>query len=327
MIQITKQQIDARWDILPVNLREILYSPDYGKIIWDVCEANHLTNEKIGKIAGLCGYVIMGFIHPEDLAKEIKNATGIHSEIAETIAKEIDRKIFTPIGNEIDKIYAPAETLAEKKITEENAPAEISVNHVIDLRAKPEEAEPIGPLPAMPRPENFTDEELVDLRTFEKSGGAKEEKESKPAGGSDAPVIIHKEAQFKPVPTLKRSLGGMFNFLKKEEIPPPPASLPVAARIEIEDKDRKEKFEPGIAKTEDPKIRVVHYSQFQTPLAPPAPTSTPAPTSIPTPTPSPASTSASILSSIPVPPAAKQTSEGNVIDLRNFEIKQSDKPE
>ena len=115
MIQITKQQIDARWDILPVNLREILYSPDYGKIIWDVCEANHLTNEKIGKIAGLCGYVIMGFIHPEDLAKEIKNATGIHSEIAETIAKEIDRKIFTPIGNEIDKIYAPAETLAEKK--------------------------------------------------------------------------------------------------------------------------------------------------------------------------------------------------------------------
>ena len=217
MIQITKQQIDARWDILPVNLREILYSPDYGKIIWDVCEANHLTNEKIGKIAGLCGYVIMGFIHPEDLAKEIKNATGIHSEIAETIAKEIDRKIFTPIGNEIDKIYAPAETLAEKKITEENAPAEISVNHVIDLRAKPEEAEPIGPLPAMPRPENFTDEELVNLRTFEKSGGAKEEKESKPAGGSDAPVIIHKEAQFKPVPTLKRSLGGMFNFLKKKK--------------------------------------------------------------------------------------------------------------
>lgn len=347
MLQFTKQQLDQRWDALPINLREVLCSPDYGKIIWDIGEKNHLTDEKIGKIVKFSGFIVMGFIHPEDLAAEIKLEIGINQEIVNSITGEINRKIFAPIKSDLEKVYKPVEEIeeVEEEIKSEEVTLSQESEHVVDLRAKSEEKReaPIGPLPAMPRPENLTDEELINLRTFEKIGGQKEGKnisresapgESSSATGGTGPVIIHKEAEFKPVSAIKRSLGGMFGFLKKDGAPPPPKSLPIAARIEIEDKDRQEKFEPGIAKTQDPKIRVVHYSQFQTPLAPPTSTqvstSAPAPTLTSTSAPAPVSaTSAPAVKQTNETPAKKtdEKSDGNIIDLRNFEIKQSGKSE
>ena len=55
----------------------------------------------------------VGFIHPEDLAKEIKDALNLNPEIANSIADEIDRKIFNPIRTDLEKIYSPAEALAK----------------------------------------------------------------------------------------------------------------------------------------------------------------------------------------------------------------------
>ncbi|PIY59551.1 hypothetical protein COY96_01175, partial [Candidatus Wolfebacteria bacterium CG_4_10_14_0_8_um_filter_37_11] len=94
MPNITKQQALNRWDKLPMVLREAIFSERNADILWGVCETQHLSEDKIYRIATLAGDTIMGFIHPEDLAKEIKETTNIHSDIADLIVKEIDRKIF-----------------------------------------------------------------------------------------------------------------------------------------------------------------------------------------------------------------------------------------
>ena len=122
MLTITKQQALERWGILPDVLREALFSEENFNFTEKVCQDNHLTEDKIKAVATSVGDVIFGFIHPEELAKEIKESTGINILIAEAISKEADRKIFLPIKGEIDKVYFPV--------------AQIKPEGVVDLRAQ-----------------------------------------------------------------------------------------------------------------------------------------------------------------------------------------------
>ena len=108
MLKISRQQVLQRWDALPQNLREALFSEYNSGILWRICEEQHLSEDKIFKVAALTGDVIMGFMHPEDLSDEIKKELVINAEIASSISRQIDRKIFTLIRSDIDKIYAPS---------------------------------------------------------------------------------------------------------------------------------------------------------------------------------------------------------------------------
>lgn len=131
MIQISRSQALNRYDLLQENLKDSLFSAQNAEIIRRVCASHHLTEDKTVIIGKIVGYIIMGFIHPEDLAGEIKNALNINPEIAASISREIDRKIFSPIRNDIDKVYSPLEGSAEE--------------HIIDLR-KVEEKKEVEPL-------------------------------------------------------------------------------------------------------------------------------------------------------------------------------------
>ena len=72
MLKISRQQLINRRDSLPDNLREALFSEYNSETLWKICEGQHLSEDKIYIIATLAGDVILGFLHPEDLALEIK---------------------------------------------------------------------------------------------------------------------------------------------------------------------------------------------------------------------------------------------------------------
>lgn len=232
MLQITRQQTLRRWNVLPQNLRESLFSEYNSNILWRICEEQHLSEDKISKIATLAGDVIMGFIHPEDLDDEIKKTLGINQEIAAFIARQIDRKIFSLIKNDINKVYAPAGTLAEEKLAEESAlSSEISEEHIVDLREKAEAEKP----------------QIISLDTLKTEikteiEKPKEEIKKEPSITqlpitqlpSEAPFILHKQEEMKPVLGAKKSLGGLFGFLGKEEMKEEmKAPKPVAVEIQI----------------------------------------------------------------------------------------------
>lgn len=239
MLNITKQQALNRWDNLPIILREAMFSERNADILWSVCKEQHLSEDKIRIVANFVGDVIMGFTHPEDLAKEIKEALGINIEIANSISVEINRKIFMPLKSEIDKVYAPAGALAEEKLAEESAPpVEISEEHIVDLRTlKMEEA--------------VVKEEAAIV--VKEEAAIKEEIPTPPAVNQVEPMIIHKEESAKPILGAKRSLGGLFGFLRGEKDVKPKA---VEAKIEI----------GADADLEQSKVKVVHYSEFSTPV-------------------------------------------------------------
>lgn len=264
MLRISQEQISKRWDLLPLSLRESLYSFENGKIVWGIGVDNHLSEEKIGKIAGAAGYVILGFIHAEDLAKEIGENLGLNSEIAGSIAREIDRKIFGPIRNDLEKVYSmPAE---EKEVEKET----------LDLRAKAQALEVSGIKPA----ETITTaaEAPKIIPPEEKPEAAKPlEISPAPAIQADGPMIIHKEAEFKPLSENRKSLGGLFGFLRKDKEQKPEIMTAAKVQVELgsqplgvsEAGQQPEKPEPSkVAKTEMPKVRVVHYTEFPVATSP-----------------------------------------------------------
>lgn len=107
MVTITQDQAFKRWDTLPLVLREALYSEANSDFLWKTCEAEHLPETTIRNIARLAGYVYYGFLHPEDMADEMKAQLGLDPKICKTIADAINGRLFTPLKAEIDKILNP----------------------------------------------------------------------------------------------------------------------------------------------------------------------------------------------------------------------------
>lgn len=97
-----------RWDSMPVILREAMTSEVNSDVVWKTAESEHLPKEKIATVSRLTGYALMGFIHLEELTNEISESTGIDKRIAAAIAGPINIKIFQPLREELEKIYAPA---------------------------------------------------------------------------------------------------------------------------------------------------------------------------------------------------------------------------
>ncbi len=118
MVNVTQAQAQKRFQVLPEAIQDAMFSVKSADIISSVCSQNHLSDEKTAKVSESAGWVLLGFIHPEDLAGEIRDSAGIDIKIATPIADQISTKIFQPLREEIEQIYSPStegdEGLAEK---------------------------------------------------------------------------------------------------------------------------------------------------------------------------------------------------------------------
>ena len=118
MVNVTQPQAQKRFQVLPETIQDAMFSVKSADIISSVCSQNHLSDEKTSKVSESVGWVLLGFIHPEDLANEIRDSAGIDIKIASPIADQISTKIFQPLREEIEQIYSPStegdEGLAEK---------------------------------------------------------------------------------------------------------------------------------------------------------------------------------------------------------------------
>jgi hypothetical protein len=107
---ISKKQFAQRWDMLPMNLREALTSERNSTVVWKVCGDEHLSEEKTREVARVVAWVLMGFLHPEDVANEIKLSIDLHPDLAAKIANALNVKIFAPMREELEGTYAPPGT-------------------------------------------------------------------------------------------------------------------------------------------------------------------------------------------------------------------------
>jgi hypothetical protein len=252
MLKVSQAQLINRRDSLPLNLREALSSEKNADILWQICEAQHIPKEKIYTVATLAGDVILGFVHFDDLAKSIRADLGVAPEIAQTVSDEINRKIFAPIRLNLEKVYAPpsGETIRlEDKFIGAKEEPETGTPTVADI-LKPKPAETF----------KIVDMGQAAAPVFAEIPANKEEK-TLVSGVPEGPVIIHKEAELKPLSGSRKSLGGLFGFLRGRQ--EKPEAEAVKAQVEMGGFP-KNGIEPAKkeAKTAEPKIRVIHYTDI-----------------------------------------------------------------
>ncbi|MEK9180475.1 MAG: hypothetical protein AAB897_03625 [Patescibacteria group bacterium] len=108
MTNITTQQARARFTTIPQILQNEVFSVQNAEVIEQISKQNNLPDEKIGEVAEVVGFALLGFIHPEDVAKEVEERAEIPPALATAISEAINKKIFASLRNQLDEIYAPA---------------------------------------------------------------------------------------------------------------------------------------------------------------------------------------------------------------------------
>ncbi|MBI4085615.1 MAG: hypothetical protein HY432_03900 [Candidatus Liptonbacteria bacterium] len=254
-IKVLQQQLDSRWDSMPGILREAMSSDVNSGMIWEISQKEHLPDEKIYAVSRLTGYILMGFIHPEDLANEIKDSAGIDIRIASNIADSINKKIFQPLRDEIDKIYAPALSVVEGHAGQSGA-TPVMVEEIVKPAVPPSVPQP---------PQSF----------------AAQSRQVPSPKSAPAPFILHQESESHPL--MNKQPGLKINIPEEKfgsagakwAAPPKPAHIETSYIPQPAPKPASPKPQPPAPsvpnKVEGSRIeepRVVHYSEMKTPVPP-----------------------------------------------------------
>lgn len=142
----TENQALKRWDTLPEDLREALYSEANSDFLWKTCNDENIPDKKIYQIAKVTGYVLLGFLHPEDVAQSIVELLKIDSQTAKSIEEALNKRIFTPLRADIDKVYSPL-SKAEATSTESSPKVLRDVNVSLKPAIMPVTNAPTAPAP------------------------------------------------------------------------------------------------------------------------------------------------------------------------------------
>ncbi|MBM3256886.1 MAG: hypothetical protein FJY98_00950 [Candidatus Liptonbacteria bacterium] len=284
---IANDLVWQRWDMLPPDLREALASEKNGELVSQVCEAEHLSEEKYREVARIASWVFLGFLHPEDVANEVKLSTGIHPEIANKIAVTLNSKIFGSLRDELDAVYAPPGTHPE----EHAAPTQMEDIQTPDAfeqtleKLKPESGEnsffkeapvtldslesspEITPSPSFTPPQDITPPSFDMSFTPPPAPTETPPAPNVPSSSTDAtPFILHEEPG---APSLPRVEDFSLNIKPEEFGPSESEAIPVPqANIEIGSEENKETAEQRKTENEE---RIVHYADLRTPLEPAVP--------------------------------------------------------
>jgi hypothetical protein len=104
-MNITRTQLYEKVDSLPEALQNIIYSEEVFNSVWGIANTHHLSEDRFSKLAATTAFLIAGFVHPEDLVKEVTSSLGVDKRIAESLEKEIRVKILYPIAEELRKTH------------------------------------------------------------------------------------------------------------------------------------------------------------------------------------------------------------------------------
>ncbi len=154
MIQITTEQIEAQLEKLPQDLRDAVSSNEIRNTIQEVGKKHNLLIDQLGEMIDLVGLIMLGLSPAKDFVKNFTRESGVNSDIASAIAKDINNEVFSKLR--------------------------------LLIQSMPEKSNSEVPLPSKNMIGNQNNN---DLSALERTGGFTIEKEST----SDTPDFIGKE--------------------------------------------------------------------------------------------------------------------------------------
>ncbi|OGZ18972.1 MAG: hypothetical protein A2175_01430 [Candidatus Nealsonbacteria bacterium RBG_13_42_11] len=113
--ELTQEQYWKYFQNISDELKNAIFSDETAENIFDVCDRNDLSLEKITEIARYSGRVLLGVLLPEDFQKTLEKELGLETEIAKKIAHEINRFVFYPVKPALEQLYNIGIATGEKK--------------------------------------------------------------------------------------------------------------------------------------------------------------------------------------------------------------------
>ena len=105
MKDLTPQQIREIYIKLPQDLKDAILGVDSTDIMRKIGEKNKLAIDKIGKMVGEAGYVMLGVTHPNEFIANLAERLEVDKEKARAIAQEINEQVFKPVRDSLRKIH------------------------------------------------------------------------------------------------------------------------------------------------------------------------------------------------------------------------------
>ncbi|MFA6407557.1 MAG: hypothetical protein WCV80_02525 [Candidatus Paceibacterota bacterium] len=107
--QLTEEEFFERYTNAPDEIRDALDSEEARKTILNLCRAHYLNPQKTEAFEQLVGFVLLGYIAPRDLAREIGEHLYLNHEHSRILANEVSERVFEPILEELESFYNPIE--------------------------------------------------------------------------------------------------------------------------------------------------------------------------------------------------------------------------
>jgi len=271
-----------RWDQVPQTLRDLLASDLMVNTLDGVQEQFHLSEERMRALRQLVRGVVLGFIHIQDLYKEIRAGLDIDNRIALEIYGELDKKVFSPYRKDIEHnflIYATGGVPPVVEETEKKPQVVLKKEEpeVLNLRVGATAPQVLGQAP----PSRLAPTSKKASTTAQPKTTRPTPKPVAPKPIQKGPMILHKQEDLTTVgqemvgkdykSTAFGGFGGAFKapFMKKQKTKEPIAEveLPYDVKQSVVPKNGSVKMTKK--KYEAPNTKTIHYSTLATNLEKP----------------------------------------------------------
>lgn len=213
------------------NIFGITVLPKTAETIYTLCKSEKLDDDQTLMIATLLGDIITGFLKEPGLSKEIENSLSISRGSADNLAIKLGDILISIKANAVQTLQI-----------EEGVPLKPAF-----AKEPPIISQGTKPITETPKPQPISDYQPAH----------------------EAPFILHKEEEIEPAKELTQERystqrPAFYKPTFSEEYRKS-ALRESAAKVEL---GEEEKREPEIKRTPTQQTRIVHYSEFRTPLDP-----------------------------------------------------------
>lgn len=173
----TPLEAEERFEKLPSEVKELLYSPQMRIIIKKIGDKNQLHIDQLGLLEAETGAAMLGFTETADLPQTLAESLRIEKIKADMIAKDIDDLLFSKIRDAMKKTYemnattpvvvtSPPVAMPSAPISSPSVAPKPSLVSVLPTASTPP-APPMSPKPPMPVPDMHQADVMLSEKTLQ----------------------------------------------------------------------------------------------------------------------------------------------------------------
>ena len=106
---LTEEQILEKYEQLPEDLKEAIFSVEMTEAIKGIGAKYKLAIDKIGALANESGMVMFGATRPKDFVSNLMSRLGIDKDTAEKIASDVNSQVFLKVRESLKKLHGGEE--------------------------------------------------------------------------------------------------------------------------------------------------------------------------------------------------------------------------